>query len=496
VPGEQVACPCLGGGSGVQVCAPDGKSYGACLGCGSAPDAGDDAGYSCPPGLQCDVASDSAATTISGKVYDPAGRDPLYNAVVYVPLHPLTPLPKGIPTGADACSCDSLFTSGAVAFTTTSTDGSFTLTDVPVGANVPLVVQIGKWRRVVHVPVTACQDNPIADKSLTLPSTIPAGDTDDNMPDIAVSTGGADTLECVLARMGISPSEYVAGAGTTGHVHVFAGGNPAPGGTGVGTPENPGMTGAPASHTSLWASQAQLMPYDLVMLSCEGGETYDANPPALEAYLNAGGRAFATHFHYAWFAGPLSTTQSYTAPSDWGPNLAAWSADTANANGPIGGQLVSTLNGTSSPFARGLAFQSWLKGVGALGQAGVPAGELSIYQPRYNANVTATNKASQPWITADPSSGATSPTMYFTFDTPVNATDASTPQYCGRAAFSDVHVAGDPSTTDTSSPPSGCAQTALSPQERALEFLLFDLTNCLVLPPSPPGPIPPPPPKP
>jgi hypothetical protein len=72
--------------------------------------------------------------------------------------------------------------------------------------------------------------------------------------------------------------------------------------------------------------------------------------------------------------------------------------------------------------------------------------------------------------------------MYFSFDTPVNApvgADGKT-NYCGRAVFSDLHVGGDPSTTDTPSPPGGCAAGPLSPQEKALEFMLFDLSACVI----------------
>jgi hypothetical protein len=436
---------------------------------------------------------------VTGKVYDPAHKNPLYNVAVYVPAVPLQALPKGVPTGADACSCGALFESGAVTNTTTGVDGSFTLKNVPVGSQVPLVLQIGKWRRQVKINVTACGSNAQPDKSLALPGTIPAGDTDDNMPDIAVSTGSADSLECLMLRIGIPASEYVAGAAGSGHVHVYSGGDSAAGKTGIGKPESNPMPGAPQSSTSLWDSQAHLMPYDILLLSCEGGETYNANPASLEAYLNAGGRAFGSHFHYAWFSGPMDTQQSYAAPSAWS-NLATWTAGGGQDNGPIGGVIDQTLNGGSGTFQKGQILAQWLGDVGALGKNSVPASELSIYQPRYNAVVGPTNKESQPWITADSTSSNAGSTMYFSFDTPVNAPippGGTTPAYCGRAVFSDLHVAGDPATNDSSPPPNGCDNTDLSPQEKALEFMLFDLSSCVIpdtvtvegdagLPPPPP----------
>jgi hypothetical protein len=466
---------------------------------------GADAGVPCPAGLSCDIScSNGGDTTISGKVYDPAGKNPLYNVAVYVPATPLQPLPRGVPTGADACSCSALYKSGSITDATTGVDGSFVLHGAPAGAQVPLVIQIGKWRRVVTINVTACQDNPQPDRSLTLPGTVLAGDVNDNMPDIAVSTGHADQLECLLLRVGIAASEYVPGAATGGHVHIFSGGAPnggSGGQTSPGGPETPAMPGAPASHTDLWAQASQLMPYDVTLLSCEGGETYSANPPALESYLNAGGRVFASHFHYSWFAGPFASKQAYAAPADWGSKLATWTnPNPPSGKGPIGGIVDTTLNGSTTPFPKGVAFQQWLTGVGALGLNGVPAGELSIYTPRYNAVVAAPNTPSQAWITSD-ASGMTGQTMYFSFDTPVNGapvtagTDAGgSLTYCGRVVFSDLHVSGDPTTNDSSPPPGGCSPTALSPQEKALEFMLFDLSSC-VIPDTitPPVRVPPPP---
>ena len=183
-----------------------------------------------------------------------------------------------------------------------------------------------------------------------------------------------------------------------------------------------------------------------LLLSCEGGETYNANPAALESYLNAGGRAFGSHYHYAWFSGPIGSFQAYTAPADWGNNLAAWTAGGGNSSNQIGGIIDTTLNNGGGTFVKGQALQQWLGIVNALGQNMVPATELSIYQPRYNAVVSAADKPSQPWITSDGAMGSMAgETMYFSFDTPVNAmpaADGGAPNYCGRAVFSDLHVAG------------------------------------------------------
>jgi hypothetical protein len=78
--------------------------------------------------------------------------------------------------------------------------------------------------------------------------------------------------------------------------------------------------------------------------------------------------------------------------------------------------------------------------------------------------------------------------MYFSFDTPVGppAANQEAP-YCGRAVFSDLHVEGDPQTRDAPPPPGGCDTGDLSPQEKVLEFMLFDLSSCVLPDSQPPG---------
>ena len=62
--------------------------------------------------------------------------------------------------------------------------------NVPVDERVPIVVQIGKWRRLHHVHVTRkCEENKVQDV-LRLPTKSDEGD----MPQIAVASGGLDAL--------------------------------------------------------------------------------------------------------------------------------------------------------------------------------------------------------------------------------------------------------------------------------------------------------------
>jgi hypothetical protein len=78
-------------------------------------------------------------------------------------------------------------------------------------------------------------------------------------------------------------------------------------------------------------------------------------------------------------------------------------------------------------------------------------------------------------------------TPYISANTPIEL--ASTPaQQCGRVVQTGIHVSSG--SADTHSPfPSGCVAADLSAQEKALEFLFFDLSSCVTdeaKPPLPP----------
>jgi hypothetical protein len=413
--------------------------------------------------------TNGGSTTISGKIYDPAGKDALYGAVAYVPSKPVTALQLG----ATCDTCDSLYTGSPIAAAQTDATGSFTIQNAPSGTDIPLVIQLGKWRKQLKIStVKSCEPNPQPDKSLTLPANHMEGD----IPNIAVSTGGADTLECLLLRMGVDPAEYEPGAMGPGRIHIFAGGTMGTFfGLTIGASPNTSPPG-PASSAGLWNSDADIDDFDIVMLSCEGSETTNMDQQVLFDYAAKGGRVFASHFHYAWFnSGPFAAAA----------NLATWTTG-ANpvGNGNINAVVQQTLlNG--GPFAKGVAMEQWLGTVGALGVNGAPAGELPIVQAKHNANLSTTNVASTSWIVPDPKTTpapSAGTTLYFSFNTPLGT---STENQCGRVVFSDLHIGGGSMDTG-GTVPGECATGDLSPQEKALEFMLFDLSACVVPDNAPP----------
>lgn len=401
-----------------------------------------------PPcqGLQCKqvACSGGATTSLSGKVYDPSGTVPLYNAVVYVPNEKLAPFTEGV-------SCDKCGTTpSGKPITTALTDahGHFELKNVPVGVDVPVVVQIGRWRRQVTVPaanVAKCEDRAV-DASLTR---LPRSKAEGEIPKIAITTGGADSLECFLRKLGIADSE-ITNADGPGRVHLYQG---------LRT-KNDGsrIDASTTSAQSLWDDAAALKKYDMVILSCEGAENNttksDAARANLAAYLDAGGRVFASHFHYTWFehgSGQLPRTAS------WVPNQEQGNADVA----------------VDTSFAKGKAFSEWL--ADPVVKASTAPGIIPMTELRRNVTTVPGSgmdpNMSRRWLYTS-SSGEE--TKFFSFNTPIGAgADAQ----CGRGVYTDIHVSSGDASGGTF--PNNCTTTGLTSQEKALLFLLMDLASCI-----------------
>ena len=219
-------------------------------------------------GFECSVVTcaDGGSTTVSGTVYDPAGNNPLYNVVVYVP----SSTPGPLPTGASCNSCDSLYLGRPGRRGRHRRDREVHDPERAVGDVNPARHPDRKVAQADHGRERDClhgqPDHDEADSPL-------AARAEGDLPNIAISTGGADSLECLLRRIGVDRVGVRAGRGRAGaHPHLPGLEQPRrrwPSGAATTSPA------APYSSEALWNSLANLMPYDITILSCEGAETVD-----------------------------------------------------------------------------------------------------------------------------------------------------------------------------------------------------------------------------
>jgi hypothetical protein len=328
---------------------------------------------------------------------------------------------------------------------------------MPVGSDVPVVFQIGKWRRQITVPsVPRCVDTPLTDvESTSLPSNQSEGD----IPRIAITTGGADSMECLPRRMGIEDSEFTTESGA-GRIHLYQ-----------GTPANDEIIatttfddGTALTHADqLWSNAQALGAYDIVILSCEGDQMENDRPEgarqAVYDYTTIGGRLFASHWHHRWISdGP-----------DPVPATGTW-RDRGNPDTPTD----ATINMT---FPKGAALAEWLVNV----QASAALGTMQILEARDNIQEVNATYATE-WMTVvNRSQNDSTAVEYLSFNTPLTVAES---MKCGRVVYTDLHVSNaSDETTPGDSPgnpfPSHCAVRDLTPQEKAVVFMLFDLSSCI-----------------
>ena len=394
-------------------------------------------------------------TTVSGVVFDPAGKTPLYNVVVYVPNEPLA----DITTGATCDTCASPYSGRPIAAALTDSAGRFSVEHVPVGDNIPLVIQIGKWRRAVTIPsVAACADTPV-DASLTH---LPRNRSEGHIPRIAIANGGSDALNCLLKKIGVDTAEFTSESGA-GRINQYAGLN-APTTNADGTT----LTGT----STLWGSAAGMKAYDIMLLSCEGNDNSGAGAAptamrqAVKDFADAGGRVFGSHWHNAWV---------FNGPAPW-PTVAKHASGAHGFTSDITVPIVTS-------FPKGMAFAEWMVNVGG----STNFGQMVIHGAEHS--VDSTSEGAQSWIAGTDAQNGKPMVQYFSFNTPIEAEPA---QQCGRVVMSDLHVsasaaAGMPSDSGKQPFPSGCVTTDLTPQEKALEFMLFDLSSCVMPDDKPPS---------
>lgn len=427
-------------------CGPAGDGCGGLLSCGTCtlPNicGGNGKSSVCGNSVPClnlckqQVACDSGTTTITGKVV--AGTiqkygspDPVPGVLVYVPNSAIKPFTKGV-----QCSqCGADVTGDPLVQTTTAVDGTFTLTNVPVGNGIPVVIQLGRWRRQVTFNVSQCVTTAVGD--IHMPRNKGEGD----IPLTAISTGAVDGMECVLLKMGVDQAEFD-NPGGTGRMELY---------TGNGAQIN----NATPPESQLVTSLVTLKDYDQVLFPCWGQEVIKAKGDQQNVidYADNGGRVFATHFSYTWLF-----------------NIAPWSSTaTWNVNA---GTFNSATGEIDTSFQKGKTFASWLDLVGALSSKVPP--RMTVNSPRHDFD--AVNAPAARWmytIGQNPNFP-----LHYTFDTPWGKQNQ-----CGRVVYSDFHVTN--SNTAGLDFPTECSGNPMTPQEKALEYMIWDLASCVPPPPKP-----------
>jgi hypothetical protein len=429
---------------------------------GACPMGGSNVGVGGTPTCAVQCAPGMPQTTISGTVYDPAGTRPLYGIYVYVTKNQPAPITPGNPT---CTQCQAAPAPGdVIAGTLTDENGKFTLTQndmtsVPSGSGLTLVLQTGKWRRQYQLPViNPCTDNPQPGdpKNPKDPLRLPAKGSEGDMPLIAF-TSGCDIAECFLRDIGISDSEFVPpGSPGNGHVVFYTGKND------VGDASHIAGGNTSSDTYAWWTDAGALEHYDIIFNACEC-LPYDRGPTAtaaMEAYLQHGGRLFATHYYYNWFAPADGPTDEQSVVS--------WAL-------PFGGTSAKPFaNFYIDPtFPKGNKFALWLQ---------AQNGQIALTETYHDMNAVTPNLSTRWMYNADIADAAADAyaTTSMSFNSPVGMSSSS---QCGRAVVSDLHVSG--TLNDQSPPlfPNECPTPSPDPthfkNEQALEFLFFNLASCV-----------------
>ncbi len=422
-------------------------------------DGGSEAAGPCT-GIACNVehCSGGGSTTVDGYVYAPNGTLPLYDVQVFIPNAPLEPLAKGV----QCQNCGAPLSGNPITTALSDSKGYFKLTGVPTGTNIPIVVQLGKWRRETYIPtVTGCALTTLTDPNMTR---LPKNQSEGSMPHIALTAGGCDNMGCMLPKVGIDPAEF--GYESDGYnkaVNVY---NGETGGDSSATPAS-----------DLWGNSSLLNTYDVGVFSCEceeppeapAGSMYYAN---VQNYLNAGGRIFTTDFMYTWYK--FSPDPNMGGTPVGSPTIGIGEII---GGAPIGGSPVNLINS----FPKALALTQWLAYV--FSGKPLPSGatypfdmlaQMDAVQPDVVfSNVQSLNPTKTVTWAVSPS--PTGPRV-FTVDTPVGKTSD---MQCGRGVHLDIHIdQSDGETVGPGYPTSGCNMT-MRPEEAMFAFFFFDLSSCI-----------------
>jgi hypothetical protein len=482
-----------------------------------------------------DCSASPQTTRLTGRVVTPGRTDDdvenqigVPNAVVYIlrtnQVTDLPEIPVGLPAGdgtrCDRCEDQDL---GPVLIgTVTDATGSYTLEGkIPVGTEFLLVVQAGKFRRAVPFLVEATDACTTLDRTTVAlpdnPTRLPRDLSDGlavNIPHVAITTGDYDAMECVFEKIGLAHSLFTSPA-LAGPIHLYrdngawptadlrgcagcaactgnacrrtfcAGCENCSGTTECTACQEPIVqactdAGTPTTTEAIDSSLlhqegGRITEYDMVISNCrgnaDGAPAADSDDAAnVRRYVNRGGRFFASHYSHNWIQ---QGTDPYSAASPLDTGLApavVWQAHDMNISNGTGILSQNPPRDHASPRIQ--TFIDWMVSEGAVDPA-----TLSFNIPEPRSRATTLGEFTEEFVYCE--GGVCDRESRWrpqqvAFNTPYAAPD--TGAACGRVVYSGFHVSVTGTNAQTF--PEHCVGD-LTPPEKTLLYLLFDLGACV-----------------
>jgi hypothetical protein len=379
--------------------------------------------------------------TVVGVVYAPNGKDPVPGATVFIPAE----VPEIFPPEVKCEVCAHLGSSNNLWYTTSAFDGKFVLNNVCPG-KWPLVFQNGRFRRLVEITVTASSTLQVPADQSRLPKRNQEFHNADSIPKIAVATGDFDKMECVLRKMGLQDGTYDLYEGAKQRISPKA----LPSG----------------SFKDLVGNLAKMKSYNIIFINCTGNtfEGQLANAQVrknLTDYVTSGGRLYVTDWSYDW----VEQVESFSPFIDFEPGASGSAPETKDsaALGADGLQVSATIKDAQ--------MAQWL----GLFPGAISGGKSPI--EHFLINWVIIHKLGQEtklWVEGDIKSHTGSITGVHPLTVTFNF------QNCGKILFTSYHTEG----REAENPlfpeafPNYCG-TTFSPQDRILEYLIFDIASCI-----------------
>lgn len=396
---------------------------------------------------------------LRGVVTAPNGLDPIPGAVVYL----ARTRPAVQPAGVSCDTCE--LPPNVLGYAVSNTQGMFVM---PRGVSESgaffLVVQKGRFRRVTEVNVQSCMGQAFTAQTTRLPGTRAEGE----IPNILVASGTTaaqadrprtddwayDDIARVIRRLGITEFDR-------------------------SEPCRLATTGTSVANSScpfggILANRTSLDRYNIVVAPCGalgfnrswqvlGAPANAAIATNMRGWLQAGGRLYTSDTAY----GLLAHAHPSAATFAGGSTVRSDGKDPANVGAGGSPSMPRTYSGRIAD----MGLRDWLADRGALAMDG--SIQLGGFISPWVA-IDSVPSTTRTLVTADVEwFTAASGMMTSAGSRPLTITsDVREGGGCGRVVYSSYEV--DNRDSMSSSP--------LTPQERVLEYLLFELGGCLVTP--------------